>query len=144
MRLCRRLLGKDGFYGSDECVDLIRGAEGNAEVFVQSIIGEPTHEDFAVAQLLQPFTSGKSKRPNQQEVSFAGKNFEAEVDQSFAQLSATSDDFSKVIAVIRQIIKGGQSSDLAKPIDIVTVAEFVQGSDQFAGADKIADALKAE
>ena len=57
---------------------------------------------------------------------------------------AGAEDALEIAAIIGEVVERGDSGDLPEAIDIVAVADLVQGSDESGVADEVTDALEAE
>ena len=105
---------------------------------------EPAHEDFSVAQFLQPRFGGKLRGFCKDEICLARQRLKPQPGQFVRQMSAGGDDAFEIRAVIRQVAQRGKGGDLAEAVDVVAVANFVQGGDEIRLPDAVADALLAQ
>src|SRR5580658_649929 len=105
---------------------------------------KPADKDFFCPQLLQPQLGGKRRGLNEDKVGLARKHTESQDSQRVGEPFAGRNDLFEVHAVIIQVIQRGLRGDLAQAVDIVTVADFVEGRNQVRVANEISDALEAK
>ena len=83
------------------------------------------------------------RRLRQNEICLAGENLKSTLAELAAQLFARGDNPFEVGSVKRQVRQSRQGGNLAKAIDVVAVADFLQRSNEFRVTDEISDPLKA-
>src|SRR5438132_418725 len=124
--------------------DIGARADRDSQATPQHWVIEPPHQYLSLPQFLQPGGGGKPRRPDQDEVRLAWENFETDFGQGSTEQLPRFDNPSEVGPIKRQSVQRRQRGDLAQAVDIIAVADLVQGGDEFVPADTIADALEAK